>query len=312
MNRLIPFIAIAALIFQVGLGLSSSPSIVNAHESIENAEDIAKLTSAMARLNISDIVLHGIPEDYLRYDEEAEIDLSAIGNNHELILEAVESYPGKFHYVCTLDPEDSLRMNLLEECIENGAVGVKFYVGYAVSHTYNIDNPALGSFLERMAEAELFLMLPVNTTLFGAELEVMLAANPDLDVVCPHYCLSSTDLEWLGGALDKYPNLYVDTSFGSTRLFESGFARMSENHDAFVAFFDKYQDRILFATDNVITSYEDKTEEWVTQLYSDYISMMTEGEFISAINPDLTYVGLDLTRAIQQKVFWRNWNALIE
>jgi predicted TIM-barrel fold metal-dependent hydrolase len=312
MNRIIPFLAIAVLILQVGLAVPSNPDIVNSHESIESSEDILKLTSAMSALEMGSVVLHGIPVDFLRYNDEDEIDLSEVGDNHELIIEAVETYPGEFMYVCTIDPEDPNRMSLLQECLDDGAVGVKLYIGYSVAHTCNVDDPDLLPFLQEMTEEGLFLMLPVNVSKFGEELESMLTKHPELEVVCPHYCLSSKNLTGLSELLDEFPNLYVDTSFGSTDLVESGFERMSENHEEFVSFFENYQDRILFATDNVITSYEDKTEEWVTQLYSDYISMMVEEEFSSERSQDVAYHGLGLSFSIQQKVFWRNWDALIE
>lgn len=312
MNRLIPFIALALLVFQLAIGVGDSKQIVNVHESVETIEDVAKLQSAMSTLGISDIVLHGIPEAFLRYSSEEEIDLSAVGVSHEVILEAVETYPGEFHYVCSINPEDENKEAQLEQCIEDGAVGVKFYVGYTVSHTCSVDDPALDDFFNLVAEANLFLMLPVNTAKFGEEFDNFLDKNPDIPVVCPHYCLSSKNLDALSERLDTHPNLYVDTSFGSTELVESGFTRMTENHEEFAAFFENYQDRIVFATDNVITSYEDKTEEWVQLLYSDYLSMMTEGEFSSALNAEITYLGLELPLSTQQKVFWRNWTSLIE
>ena len=96
-----------------------------------------------------------------------------------------------------------------------------------------------------------------------------------------------------------------------------GFKTISENTEIYQDFFDKFQDRILFATDNVVTTYEDKDQDFLKNLYQDYIWIFSEGEFESDFDDSpedgvTTYVGLDLPYTQLQKVFWQNWANLLQ
>ena len=117
------------LILQIWLSVRPvHERIVNAHESIEQLSDVAKLATAMDELGITSTVLHGIPQDLLRYNPGEEVDLSDVGNNHNAIIQATESYPGEFHFFCSIDPADPNREVVWEECKEDGAIGAKFYI----------------------------------------------------------------------------------------------------------------------------------------------------------------------------------------
>ncbi len=68
--------------------------------------------------------------------------------------------------------------------------------------------------------------------------------HPNLIVVGAHYGSQEADLDAMSKMFDTYPNYYVDTS-GELRI-----ALIVENdREAIRAFFDKYQDRIMFGTD---------------------------------------------------------------
>jgi uncharacterized protein len=72
-------------------------------------------------------------------------------------------------------------------------------------------------------------------------LENAVRDNPDNLFIACHLANQNTDLEKLGRLLDLYPNLYADIS-----------ARYSENAPVpryTKAFFEKYQDRLLYGTD---------------------------------------------------------------
>lgn len=303
--------ALGALVLVLQILLTqNSTGIVNAHESIENFNDVAKLQSAMDKLNIERIILHGIPEDLLRYDGN-EVQLSEVDENNAILAEVTETFPHNFDFFCSLNPEDEELMAHLDECIEAGAKGVKFYVGYSYAHTCNIDDPNLDPFYEAMEEAGMILMLPVNQK-FESELVKLLSKHPDLNVICPHYCLSSKDLPQLSTHLGEHENLYIDISFGHVDFVREGFERISGNVEGFQEFFEENADRILFATANVITSYEDKDSEFVVDLYNDYLMLLQEESFESSLDPGVEYQGLSLSRTVLNKVFWKNIEGLLE
>ncbi len=73
-------------------------------------------------------------------------------------------------------------------------------------------------------------------------LEDAVRENPKTTFIACHYANCNHDLEILGKLLDKYPNLYADIS---ARLPESS---VVPRYTA--SFHQKYQDRLIFGTDN--------------------------------------------------------------
>ncbi len=270
-------------------------AIVNAHESVESVADIVKLQATMAELGIEHTVLHGIPKDLLYFEGDA-VDLSEVEENNEAIRQAVAEYPDQFSYFCTLDPNDPLRVDEVETCLEDGAMGVKLYNGYSYAHEVPLDDAKLNEFYTLLEEKDLLLMLPVNTSEYEDELRNVLTLHPDLTVICPHFCLSSKNLPRLTALMEEFPNLYTDTSFGHIDFAAEGFETIRANAEEYKTFLETFQDRVLFATDAVVTSYEDKTTEWLTDLYGDYITLFEED--------------LDLSDSIQRKIFYKNWMGL--
>lgn len=303
-------------VFVLGLVLAlprvlnpEQPVIVNAHESVEGVAEIVKLQNTMEILGIERTVLHGIPKDLLYFEGEG-IDLAGAEENNAAIVKAVAEYPDQFSYFCTLDPNDPLRLNELEDCVEDGAIGVKLYNGYSYAHITPIDDAKLNEFYAAVQGKGLILMLPVNTEAYEAELRNVLTLQPELKLICSHFCLSSKNLDRLTALMTDFPNLYIDTSFGNIEFALEGFQTLSENREEYRTFFESFQDRILFATDAVVTSYEDKTVEWLNALYGDYVSIFTENTFTLQSDSSVTLEGLDLSRSIQEKIFNQNWSSL--
>ena len=69
----------------------------------------------------------------------------------------------------------------------------------------------------------------------------LLARNPDTLFVIPHVGSNGEDLGWVGGQLDKHPNMYIDIAARLNLLGRQPYTARE--------FFIKYQDRILFGTD---------------------------------------------------------------
>jgi predicted TIM-barrel fold metal-dependent hydrolase len=66
--------------------------------------------------------------------------------------------------------------------------------------------------------------------------------NPNTIFIACHYLNMNHDLPRLGAMLDKYPNMYIDIA---ARVAESAHTPRATR-----AFLMKYQDRVLFGTDN--------------------------------------------------------------
>lgn len=72
-------------------------------------------------------------------------------------------------------------------------------------------------------------------------LENAVKRNPNTTFIACHFANCSYDLRILGGLLDKYPNLYADNS--------ARYAETATIPRHVRAFYEKYQDRIIYGTD---------------------------------------------------------------
>jgi len=294
------------VVLQMAFSKPASIPIVNVHESVESVAEVVKLQEVNKSVGIVKTVLQAIPVDLVAF-KGTNLDLGGVEENNADLEKVEQAYPEEFTYFCSIDPNDPLRTDKLEACLSAGAKGVKLYNGYSYAHETPVDDAKLNDFYSSIAAKGALLMLPVNTGKYEDELKNVLTLHPDLTVICSHYCLSSQDLGRLTTLMTEFPNLYVDTSFGNLDFAQEGFKTITNNHDAFVAFFDEFQDRILFGTDAVLTDYEDKTIEWLTALYSDYLAILQESEFESALSSGVSYTGLELPYTIQRKVLYQNW-----
>jgi predicted TIM-barrel fold metal-dependent hydrolase len=144
---------------------------------------------------------------------------------------------------------------------------------------------------------------PSNAELQEARNRVM-QRHPRTKFVCLHTA-DSEDLPYVSGCLDRYPNMYVDIA---ARIGELGRQpRMTRK------FFDKYQDRILFATD--ATPHGDETPQQIfgNELYEIYYRFLeTEDEYFdyapAPIPPQGRWriYGIGLPEQILKKVYYDN------
>ena len=85
---------------------------------------------------------------------------------------------------------------------------------------------------------------PSKQQILDARLHI-LAANRNLKIVGAHFGSMESDFKQLAAALDKYPNFAVDMASRINYL-----QRLPK--DEAIAFVTKYQDRLIYATDNTI------------------------------------------------------------
>ena len=115
----------------------------------------------------------------------------------------------------------------------------------------------------------------------------------------------SENLPYVSECLDRYPNLYVDIA---ARIGELGRQpRMA------LKFFDKYQDRILFATDATPHGNETPQQLFGNELYEIYYRFLeTEDEYFDyapAAKPPQgrwRIYGIGLSKQILRKVYYEN------
>jgi predicted TIM-barrel fold metal-dependent hydrolase len=86
------------------------------------------------------------------------------------------------------------------------------------------------------------------------EAENVLKKFPGLKVTFAHFFFMSADSKRAARFLDTYPNVCFDLAPGSEM-----FTNFGQKPDEWRIFFNRYQDRILYGTDNSMESWDEKT-----------------------------------------------------
>ncbi len=127
----------------------------------------------------------------------------------------------------------------------------------------------------------------------------LLQLHPELKVVGAHLGSMEVDVDQIAARLDKYPNFAVDTAARVEYL-------MMQNPEKVRAFLIKYQDRVIYGTDNVLYP-PDKTgevlKEWAARYARDwrYFSGEADVEFEQG-----TTKGLHLPQDVLRKLYHDN------
>lgn len=120
--------------------------------------------------------------------------------------------------------------------------------------------------------------------------------HPKTNFIAAHFGWFPNDLAHLGKVLDSFPNMHVE--FGAV------IAELGRQPKTAKAFFDKYQDRILFGKDS-----------WVPAEYTTYFRVLeTSDEYFPYHKKYHAYwrmYGLGLSDAVLKKVYYKNALRLI-
>ena len=213
----------------------------------------------------------------------------ATGSRFDSIYDKYSRYPDRFEIWCGFMIDgykeagwSDKAVKELERCVKKGARGIGelsdkgFGLRYRGGFGPHIDDPVMKPLLKKCAElgipinihvAEpIWMYLPMDSTNDGLmnahnwkidstqqgilghsalvrTLENAVRDNPKTTFVACHYANCEYDLSILGALFDKYPNLYAD---GSAR-----FGEVSPIPRYMAKFYEKYQDRLVYGTDNI-------------------------------------------------------------
>ncbi|KKP36215.1 MAG: Amidohydrolase 2 [Candidatus Peregrinibacteria bacterium GW2011_GWA2_33_10] len=283
-------------------------NIINANETIQTAEESKNLIAVMDDLGIKQTYLSGAPKEIISFKDEK--GFSNYNENNQEILKAVKNYPDRFKAFCVINTADENKLTKVQECIAQGGSGIRLYSGqeFFYQEQYPLDEESMKYVYKYAEEQGLPIFFHVNLHNYKDQFIKVLDQFPKLKIVCSQFCVYTTELQELGEMLTKYPNLYVDTSFGHKDYVAKNFQRISENITKFKEFFSNYSDRILFATNNVITNYEGKDEKWIKDLYSNYKDLLERESYTLTLqdSSEKEFNGLNLTQEILEKIYYKN------
>jgi predicted TIM-barrel fold metal-dependent hydrolase len=133
----------------------------------------------------------------------------------------------------------------------------------------------------------------------------MLEKNPDLIFIGAHLGSLEWNIDELAKRLDKFPNMAVDLA---ARLGHIHF-QSAKDREKVRNFFIKYQDRILYGTDQADYGKTDEKEDSQQSFYdtwkADWTYFVTD-EKLKDQNIDEEFTGIKLPREVVDKIFMNN------
>lgn len=254
--------------------------LIDTHEHIESFASAEPLMAASDTTGVKKTVLVASPIETLSLNGSKSF--TEYRENMEEIFRIAKTHPKRFVPFCTISPMDPDVMEYLQECHERGGKGLKLYNGH--SYYYEIfgmplDSPRMMPVYAFAERNKMPLLFHVNIVKYEDELRNVLNTHPNLVVNIPHFMVSSVDLTKVEKLLDDYPNLYTDISFGSTEFLAAGFRRISKDPGKYSAFVNKYQDRILYGADMVLTNAEEKDQAFMEERLNCYKDILQKRRF---------------------------------
>ena len=186
---------------------------------------------------------------------------------NKLVLAAAAAHPRRLIPFVTVDL-GTTEVDYLAGLLGNGACGVKIYQGHRSFHRQPLDHERHRSIFALLAERGTPVLLHVNTVRFRDELASLIRRySGKLNLVCPHFCGSRTNIERLESILAAFPELLIDTSHGPSTPGAAGFAHIEAHRARVRALIEAQPDRFLFGSDLVTSRLMPTwTQEWHIQL----------------------------------------------
>jgi predicted TIM-barrel fold metal-dependent hydrolase len=232
-----------------------------------------------------------------------------------------------------IDLSDTSRFRLeREELLDNIAAAgfkiVKLWFTPRFHEMYNLrlDNPLLDFFFERINKLGLSILIHVadpdywfanriDVAKHGTKAEQYpqlirrLEQYPGIRFQAAHFAGHPESLEQLAELLDRYPNLYLDSS--ATKWIAREFSRHGERARAFLL---AHAERVLFGTDLVADperEKEGKREHYATRFWVHQMMWEQAGRFDSPIEDEDSvgkpqFWGLDLPNDVLKKLYFEN------
>lgn len=279
-------------------------TIINAHEHFQSMESVPKFLEAMKRNNVVKTVIVGSPEATILTGRKG---FTGEEKYNLEVLNIAKTYPDDFIAFPTVNPRDPAKLDKLKQYLQMGGRGLKLYSGHSMFHDLPLDDPSVAAVYEFCEKEGLPILFHVNAGIYQKEFENVLRRYPKLKVICPHFCLSTIDTKRFGTLMDTYPNLYTDLSFGFLDFLKAGLLRISSEPEKIRGMVIRYQDRIFFGTDMVVTHASYKTADWMSQVTRAYRDLLEKDRYTFFAIPNMSLRGLRLDRPVLEKIYRKNF-----
>lgn len=232
------------------------------------------------------------------------------------LFDAYKKYPDNIIPFCSVDEKDTEAPAKFEKCLDGGGKGLKLMAGHPNFYTVPLDSDIMKSLFALADKKGVPVLIHVSahtTPSMKEEFMNLMDTTPDLTLQYAHYCSTVYDapyLEKCAEFLDKYPNLYFDTSMGGglPRYLKQFSKDVTKIRD----FILKYQDRVVFGTDFIITGGGSQTPDWILNRMMCDFSFLQEKWFRCPSGQEgqnakyALLPGLNLPNDVLKKIFVEN------
>jgi predicted TIM-barrel fold metal-dependent hydrolase len=226
------------------------------------------------------------------------------------LLKVQEQYPKEIIAFCAVDEQDSKAAEVLEDCFKAGGQGLKILGGHPDFYDEPLDSVNMHAIFEvarRYKRPVLAHVSIINLPQANLEFKNLLNDYSDLSVIFSHYCstvMNGVHLEQCADYLNTYPNLYVDLTMGGG--IQRYFSYMKQDMQPFKEFVEKYQDRLLYGSDIILT--KNKSIRSLERRMKCDIDLLTQEYYTCHNQTEKNEIlpGYGLSASILKKIFIEN------
>lgn len=252
--------------------LTGPYKIVNSHEHLQSVEVADRLLRVMDETSVAKTIIlagsrrttQGLQNEFV--DQEI---------NNGQMLEAARRWPERFVPFVTIDTDDPDKLTKLRRWIERGAKGLKLYSGHGEFHTRPLNVRDMLEVYSYCEEHDVPIIFHVNGGRYLDEFEPILQSFPNLQILCPHFCLLGNSPNTFRRIMDSYPQLWTDISFGVPAFMNAGLDRVSERPERYREFVMRYPDRFMWGSDVVVTRHSRKDVRFIRDVFKAYFAMLS-------------------------------------
>jgi len=276
---------------------------IDMHEHYRAGADIEEFLKAAGCLGISKVVFvpTGSAPDNRGYKTHQE----------SLIKHVKKLYPEKIVAFCTIDEADPEAAEIFEQCLRDGAEGLKLIGGHPDFYDEPLNSENMYKVYQKAAEYKVPVLLHgsiINIPELKDQLDQVYSDFPEVTFIHAHYCstiMTGIDLDQCAELLDKHPNLYIDLSMGGgIKRYHYYFRQDLGKVKDFIL---TYQDRILFGSDIILSGSTDKDFDWLYQRIKCDIDLHQQKEYIPAFGEEgVLHQGFNLDKEVLRKLYYEN------
>lgn len=302
--------------------------VINAHEHLYMRAHLPKYLAAAEELGIVK-TLFVASSDFTMKGSGSK-DLGNDWNTRE-ILACEAMYPEKIVTFATFHPNEANKVELLQEYVRLGVRGLKLYTGHGNFWDRPLDTPEMAPVYAYCESTGLPICWHVNLskTDYFDQFQRVLQQYPRLKIIVPHFGVTfyrPGDSQWQAfwKLIEQYPGLFTDCSWGTRAIMVQGLEVVSANVEMFRQVFNRYQDRIMWGTDMVVTGNKEKTQQWIASVLRAQRNMLEKRVYHFAMaadghpnaykgtkNPYGRLNGLNLDDIILKKVYETNYETFM-